>query len=189
MTAKTTLTGASSACKASLSWQELPWQKIRQQVFQLQLRIAKAEREGRKGKVKALQRLLTSSFAAKCMAVKRVTSSTGAKTPGVDGVTWSTDLQKIKAISSLKRKGYKPLPTRRIYIPKKSGKRRPLSIPALGCRAQQALHLLALEPIVEERADPNAYGFRLKRSAQDAIEQCFNALGKTHSATFVLEGD
>ena len=189
MTARTTLTGASSACKASLSWQELPWQKIRQQVFQLQLRIAKAEREGRKGKVKALQRLLTSSFAAKCMAVKRVTSSTGAKTPGVDGVTWSTDLQKIKAISSLKRKGYKPLPTRRIYIPKKSGKRRPLSIPALGCRAQQALHLLALEPIVEERADPNAYGFRLKRSAQDAIEQCFNALGKTHSATFVLEGD
>jgi len=84
MSAKITLTGASSACKASLSWQELPWQKMSRQVFQLQLRIAKAEREGRKGKVKALQRLLTSSFASKCMAVKRVTSSTGAKTPGVE---------------------------------------------------------------------------------------------------------
>ena len=46
MTAKTTLTGASSACKGPLSWQELPWQKINRQVFQLQLRIAKAEREG-----------------------------------------------------------------------------------------------------------------------------------------------
>jgi RNA-directed DNA polymerase len=190
MTAKATLTGASSACKASASWQELPWHKVKKQVFQLQVRIAKAEREGRRGKVKALQRLLTSSFYAKCLAVKRVTSNSGGKTPGIDGVTWNTDLKKMIAVSALKRKGYKPLPLRRIYIPKKSGtKLRPLSIPALGCRAQQALHLLALEPIVEERADPNAYGFRLKRSAHDAIDQCFKALGKGKSATYVLEGD
>jgi RNA-directed DNA polymerase len=46
-------------------------------VLQLQMRIAKAEREGRKGNVKALQRLLTSSFYGKCLAVRRVTSSTG----------------------------------------------------------------------------------------------------------------
>lgn len=182
-------TGALSA-KADVSWPTLNWNQIKASVFRLQVRIAKAEREGRKGKVKALQRLLTTSFYAKCLAVKRVTSSAGGKTPGVDNVIWRTDLQKMKAVKSLKRKGYKVQPLRRIYIPKVSGKgQRPLSIPTLKCRAMQALYLLALEPIVEERADPNAYGFRPKRSTHDAIEQCFNALGKAKSATFVLEGD
>jgi RNA-directed DNA polymerase len=182
-------TGALSA-KANTSWCTLKWDRVTASVFRLQVRIAKAEREGRKGKVQALQRLLTSSFHGKCLAIKRVTSSTGGKTPGIDNVTWNTDLQKMKAVKSLQRKGYKPQPLRRIYISKKSGKgQRPLSIPTLKCRAIQALHLLALEPIVEERADPNAYGFRLKRSTHDAIEQCFNALGKAKSATFVLEGD
>ena len=182
-------TGALSA-KADTSWSTLNWNPIKASVFRLQVRIAKAEREGRKGKVKALQRLLTTSFYGKCLAVKRVTSSVGAKTPGSDNMTWNTDLQKMRAVKSLKRKGYKAQPLRRIYISKKSGKgQRPLSIPTLKCRAMQALYLLALEPIVEERADPNAYGFRMKRSTHDAIEQCFNALGKAKSATFVLEGD
>ena len=182
-------TGASSN-KSIESWSAMPWPKIKRHVLRLQMRIAKAEREGRKGKVRALQRILTSSFYAKCMSVKRVTSSSGAKTPGIDGVTWNTDLQKMKAISDLKRKGYKPLPLRRVYIPKKTGnKLRPLSIPPMHSRGMQALYLLALEPIVEQRADPNAYGFRLKRSAHDAIVQCFNCLGKRKSAAFVLEGD
>ena len=188
MTAKRS-TGAAPACHAQKPWQDLPWLKISKHVFRLQVRIAKAEREGRRGKVRALQHLLTGSFYAKSLAVKRVTSSSGGKTPGVDGVTWRTQLQKTKAVSRLKRRDYKPLPLKRIYIPKRSGKRRPLSIPTLKDRAMQALHLQALEPIVEEGADPNAYGFRLKRSAHDAIEQCFNALGKAKSAGFVLEGD
>jgi RNA-directed DNA polymerase len=125
--------------------------------------------------VKALQRLLTTSFAAKCLAVKRVTSNPGAKTPGVDGKTWLTDQQKTRGIFALKRRNWQPQPLRRIYIPKKSGiqELRPLSIPTILDRAQQALYLLSLEPIVEEWSDPNAYGFRLKRSTHDAREQCF----------------
>jgi RNA-directed DNA polymerase len=182
------MTGASSA-KQMEGWSTYQWPTIQKHVFRLQMRIAKAEREGKRGKVKALQRILTTSFYAKCLAVKRVTSSSGGKTPGIDGVTWGTDLQKARAISVLKRKGYQPQPLRRIYISKKTGGLRPLSIPTIKDRAMQALYLLTLEPIVEERADPNAYGFRLKRSAHDAIEQCFNALGKAKSATFVLEGD
>lgn len=182
-------TGALSA-QANTLWSTLNWDHIKASVFRLQMRITKAERLGKKSKVKSLQRLLTSSFHGKCLAVKRVTRSAGGKTPGIDNVIWRTELQKIKAVKSLKRKGYNAQPLRRIYISKKSGKgQRPLSIPTLKCRAMQALHLLALEPIVEERADPNAYGFRLKRSTHDAIEQCFNALGKSKSAAFVLEGD
>jgi RNA-directed DNA polymerase len=181
-------TGASST-KPKDGWSTYAWPLIQKHVFRLQMRIAKAEREGRKGKVKALQRLLTCSFYAKCLAIKRVTSSSGSKTPGIDGVIWNTDLQKTKAISNLNRKGYTPRPLRRIYISKRSGKLRPLSIPTIKDRAMQALHLLTLEPLVEERADANAYGFRLKRSTQDAIDQCFKALGKAKSAPFVLEGD
>lgn len=183
-------TGAASA-KANDTWSNLNWPKLEAIVLRLQMRIAKAEREGRRGKVRALQRLLTCSFAAKCLAVKRVTSSSGSKTPGVDGKTWTTNYQKDKAIVSLKRRGYQPQPLRRIYIPKKLGsnERRPLSIPTIMDRAQQGLHLLSIAPLVEEWADPNAYGFRLKRSAQDAIQQCFIALSKTTSATMILEGD
>lgn len=182
------ITGASPTARDQ-SWQDLPWSMINAHVFRLQMRIAKAEREGKVGKVKALQRLLTSSFYAKCLAVKRVTSNVGAKTAGVDGITWRTPQSKMQAVDCLTRKDYKPLPLRRIYIPKKSGKLRPLSIPAMKCRAMQALWQAALVPIAEERADKNAYGFRPKRSAHDAIEQCFCALSRSNSATWILEGD
>lgn len=183
-------TGAASA-KPNIIWSELDWKELEGTVFRLQMRIAKAEREEKRGRVKALQRLLTTSFAAKCLAVKRVTSSSGSKTPGVDGKIWRTDQQKIQGVLALKRCGYKPQPLRRIYIPKKLGTHelRPLSIPTMMDRAQQALYLLSLEPIVEERADPNAYGFRLKRSTHDAREQCFNVLCRANSATWVIEGD
>lgn len=125
--------------------------------------IAKAEREGRCSKVKALQRLLTTSFYGICTAIKRVSSSAGSKTPGVDGVVLKTPTDKMNAVFDLKSQGYKPLPLRRIYIPKKSGKLRPLSIPTIKDRAMQALWYAALIPIAEERADPNAYGFRPQR--------------------------
>jgi RNA-directed DNA polymerase len=184
------MTGAPSA-KPDDIWSELNWPALEGIVLQLQMRIAKAEREGKRGKVRALQRLLTTSFAAKCLAVKRVTSSQGKNTPGVDGDIWRTNQQKTQGIFGLKRNGYTPQPLRRIYIPKKSNPKdlRPLSIPTMNDRAQQALYLLSLEPLVEEWADPNAYGFRLKRSCHDAQEQCFNALAKAKSATWILEGD
>lgn len=181
-------TGASSAERKN-PWKSIDWPRANAHVFQLQKRIAKAEREGRKGRVKALQRLLTSSFYAKCLAVKRVTTSTGKNTAGVDGMLLRTSKQKMQAVSELKRNGYTPLPLRRIHIPKKSGGSRPLSIPTIKDRAMQALWYTALLPIAEERADPNAYGFRPKRSTQDAREQCFAALSRRSSATWVLEGD
>ncbi len=171
------------------TWDTIQWNHAKTHVKRLQIRIAKAYREGKTGKVKALQWLLTHSRSAKLLAVKRVTENRGGKTPGVDKVVWRTANQKIKAVSALKRHGYQPQPLRRIYIPKKqSGKLRPLFIPAMECRAQQALHLLALEPI-ETMADKNAYGFRPHRSTADAIERCFTALSRRRSAQYILEGD
>jgi len=171
-------------------WDAINWHTVLKHVRQLQMRIAKAFREGKHRKAKALQWILAHSYYAKLLAVKRVVSNKGAKTPGIDGVTWKTSLQKIKAATSLKRRGYKTQPLRRIYIPKKQkGKLRPLSIPVMKCRAQQALHLLSLEPIAEIITDKNSYGFRPLRSTADAIAQCFNALARETSAQFILEGD
>ena len=153
------------------------------------MRIAKAIRQTRHGKARALQWLLTHSHAAKLLAVKRVTENKGHNTPGVDGKVWRTDRQKLEAIQQLKRRGYQPQPLRRTYITKKNGKLRPLSIPIMLDRAQQALHTQALQPVAETCADKNSYGFREGRSCADAIGQCFIALAKSCAPVWVLEGD
>jgi len=170
-------------------WKAINWKTVEDQVSRLQLRIAKAIKIKRYAKAKALQWLLTHSFFAKLLAVKRVTQNAGKRTPGVDRVIWKTDKQKMKAACDLKRKGYHAQPLRRIYIPKKNGKLRPLGIPTKSDRAQQALHLLGFMPIAEILADENSYGFRPKRSTHDAIGQCFNLLSRRDSAQWVLEGD
>jgi RNA-directed DNA polymerase len=172
-------------------WHDLNWKAITKQVKKQQLRIAKAVKEGRWNKVKALQRLLTSSFSAKALAVRRVTENRGKKTAGVDGELWSTPQQKALAITRLRKHGYKPKPLRRIYIPKASSRKelRPLSIPCMIDRAMQSLHLLALEPIAETTADKNSYGFRPMRSTADAINQCFKILCHKNASQWILKAD
>ena len=144
-----------------MSWRSIDWKAVEASVRRMQVRIAKAVREGRFGKAKAIQWLLTHSFYAKLLAVKRTTSNKGKRTPGVDGIVWKTPRRKMEAVYQIKRQDYHPLPLRRIYIPKKNGKLRPLSIPTMKDRAMQALHKLALEPIAETTADPNSYGFQI----------------------------
>ena len=180
-------TGASS--HDSLEWHLINWHQVHREVRRLQARIVQATQQGRWGKVKALQHLLTHSYSGKALAVKRVTENQGKRTPGVDGETWQTPAKKAEALSTLKQRGYHPQPLRRIYIPKKNGKMRPLGIPCIKDRAMQALYLLALDPIAETLADPNSYGFRPGRSPADAIDQCFKILNNAQSAQWVLEGD
>jgi len=170
-------------------WKAIPWKALHQQVRRLQVRIAKAIQLGKCRRASALQWLLTHSRAARLLAVRRVTTNRGANTPGIDNVRWRTDRQKLQAADNLKRHRYKPKPLRRIYIPKKNGKLRPLSIPTLHDRAMQALHALALAPVAETRADPYSYGFREGRGCADALRHVHNALSRRCSAQWVLEGD
>ena len=171
-----------------VAWQFINWDRAKQEVKLLQQRIVKATKQGRYNKVKALQWLLVHSFTAKLLAVKRITENTGGHTAGVDGVLWNPS-KGLEAARSLKRKGYKAKPLKRVYILKKNGKKRPLGIPTMYDRAMQALYLLALDPVSETTADNCSYGFRPKRGCADAIAKCFITQAGKNRAEWILEGD
>jgi RNA-directed DNA polymerase len=113
------------------NWNLVNWKKVRAIVYRMQTRIAKSIREGKWGKAKALQYILARSFCGKLLAVNRITSNKGSRTPGLDGVTWNSPSHRWQAALNLKVSGYQSQALRRIYIPKKNGKKRPLGISTL----------------------------------------------------------
>jgi RNA-directed DNA polymerase len=185
--------GVKAKCASSQpevsKWTDMDWDRCERGVRKLQARIVKAQKEKRYNRVRALQSILVTSYYAKALAVKRVTSNKGKRTAGVDKVKWTAPTSKIKAALSLKRRGYKPKPLNRVYIDRSNGKKRPPGIPAMQDRAMQALYLMALEPVTETMADGNPYGFRRKRSTADAIDALHRLLSRKCSPEWILEGD
>src|SRR6195952_3207617 len=179
----------SALSHAPENWYAVDWRRVERNVRGMQIRIAKATREGNWRRVKALQRMLTRTLSAKLYAVRRVTQNQGARTAGVDRELWDSPESRRLAVDRLKRHGYKPLPLRRGFIPKANGKESPLGIPTMHDRAMQALYLLALEPVAESTSDPNSYGFRLHRSTADAMGQIRVCMSRKSSARWVLEAD
>lgn len=169
-------------------WGTIPWRKLEVRVFKLQRRIYQATTRGETSKARKLQKLLATSWSAKCLAVRRVTQENkGKKTAGVDGIKSLTPPQRLKLISDMDlRTPAKPV--RRVWIPK-TGKpeKRPLGIPCLQDRAAQGLVKLALEPEWEAKFEANSFGFRPGRSCHDAIGQIFNTI--SHSPRYVLDAD
>jgi RNA-directed DNA polymerase len=176
--------------ETEILWKNIPWKAIEKRVNKLQSRITKAIAAGKGGLAKKLQYLLTNSFFAKLLAVRKVTTNKGKNTPGIDKCLWSTPASKLKGALSLKRKGYKSTPLRRTYIEKKGKKKkRPLGIPTMYDRAMQALYAMALDPISEATADKVSFGFRKKRCIHDAAAHIFRYLRFKNSAQWILEGD
>jgi RNA-directed DNA polymerase len=174
----------------AILWDCIRWDKIESEVYRIQTRIVKYLKQGKLWLAKKLQRLLRKSYHAILLAIKRVTSNKGKNTAGVDGKVIRTPKQKIRIAEIIKhQRRYRALPLRRILIPKKNGKMRPLGIPTMHDRIMQAIHLIALAPVAEYTADKSSYGFRPKRSTADAIQNCFLSLCRKKCAKWVLEGD
>lgn len=171
-------------------WKTIDWEKAEQEVNRLQARIVKATQKKNWNNVKRLQYLLTHSYYAKVLAVRKVTTSKGKNTAGIDGKKWLTTVSKMRAVLSLTDKNYKAKPLRRVYIDKKDKrKKRPISIPCMYDRAMQALYAMALDPVSEATADKRSFGFRKGRSCHDACEYIFQVLARRYSPEWVLEGD
>jgi RNA-directed DNA polymerase len=179
----------STAATSVYEWADLDWRAIEKQVYKLQKRIYQAAQRGDVKTVHSLQRLLMRSWAAKCLATRRVTQDNrGKKTAGVDGVKNVPPDRRLH-LASLLTLPDKAQPTRRVWIPKPSSpsEKRPLGIPVMKDRAEQALVKLALEPEWEARFEPNSYGFRPGRSCHDAIEAIFLAI--RYKPKYVLDAD
>jgi RNA-directed DNA polymerase len=159
-------------------------------VFRLQQRIYQAERRGDHKQVHNLQRLLLSSWSARCLAVRQVTQDKrGKRTQGVDGVANLTPTQRMVLVEKLgEMLNWQADPIRRTYIEKRgTTEKRGLGIPTMRDRAMQALVKLALEPEWEAKFEPNSYGFRPGRSAHDAMEAIFNHIRL--KPKYVLDAD
>ena len=179
-----------SELTTTYEWKTLPWRKLERNVFKLQKQIYRAACRGQRAKVKRLQRLLIHSWAARVLAVRRVTQdNAGKKTAGIDGLKSLPPHQRLSLAQRLKSGWGKASPTRRVWIPKvgNTEELRPLNIPTLEDRARQTLFKLALEPQWEAKFEPNSFGFRPGRSCHDAIMAIY--LQVCHQPKWILDAD
>lgn len=157
-----------------LKLHELEWIKYYPKIANMQESLIAAYRDKDSCKVHELQRKIVTSFEGRALAVRKVVTNKGGKTAGIDGQTWETSNQRMKAIDKLRTiaqnsKSYEASPVKRVWIPKAGTTQelRPLGIPTIIDRAVQALYHIAVDPIVEEQSDEHSYGFRKYRSPGD----------------------
>lgn len=122
------------------------------------------------------------------VAYQKIASNGGSTTKGSDGRSIDgMSLARIETlIASLKDESYQPHPSRRVHIPKKNGKTRPLGIPAFEDKLVQEVVRMILEAIYEGHFETTSHGFRPKRSCHTALLH----IQKTFSgAKWFIEGD
>ncbi|HEY5248262.1 MAG TPA: group II intron reverse transcriptase/maturase [Dermatophilaceae bacterium] len=175
-----------------LDWHAVNWRAVEEDVRRLRQRIFTASQVGDLKRVRSLQKLMLRSRANTLLSVRRVTEvNAGRKTAGVDGKVVLLSSVKAELADWVQRnaKPWQARPVRRVYIPKKGG-RRPLGIPVIVDRVLQARVVNALEPEWEARFESKSYGFRPGRGCHDAIDAIFHvAKGANPKRQWVLDAD
>jgi len=174
-------------------WQSIDWQRAEEEVRRLRQRIFTASQAGDLRKVRNLQKLMLRSRSNALVGVRRATEiNTGRKTAGIDGRVVLLPQSKAELADWVQHRAalWKPLPVKRVFIPKAGGKLRGLGIPVIADRCLQAVTLNALEPEWEARFEPRSYGFRPGRGCHDAIGMIFLAAkGKSPKRQWILDAD
>lgn len=174
------------------SWHNINWYNVYRHIRNLRRRIFKASENSDWKKVRSLQKLMLKSYSNVLFSVRKATEDNkGRKTPGVDKILCSTPEQRLKMSRELAlNHSFEPLPARRVYIPKKNGKKkRPLGIPTIRDRCLQAMVKNALEPCWEAQFEGISYGFRPGRSTHDAIHKIYNISCPNKTMKWVLDAD
>jgi RNA-directed DNA polymerase len=175
-------------------WETIDWPAVHLTQTMIQQRLVETYRKQDIGAVYRLQHEILQNRNMRLCAVKRVTTSKGAKTPGIDNETlkepyekWAASIRLLQWAHSLDT--YKAKPVRRVLIPKDNGESRPLGIPTIFDRLAQCMYYQIIDPIVEDTSDRNSYGFRARRSCGDVIQQLTLLLGSPTSAKWILDAD
>jgi RNA-directed DNA polymerase len=172
-------------------WQRVDWRQAERTVRNLRQRIFRAAQQGDLRKVHALQKLMLRSNSNTLLSVRRVTQqSAGKHTPGVDKVIIKTPQARGRLVDLLSTaQPWRAQPARRVYIPKVSGKLRPLGIPTVLDRCLQARVKNALEPFWEARFEETSYGFRPGRGCHDAIAKIYLLANSRGRKRWVVDAD
>jgi RNA-directed DNA polymerase len=173
-----------------LDWHAIDWKQVYRRVRNLRQRIFRASRDNDLKKVRSLQRLMLRCRANVLVSVRRVTQvNHGKDTPGVDEVLITTPEERARLCTQLSQLDrHQVRPVRRVYIPKRQGKR-PLGIPTIVDRCVQAVVKNALEPFWEARFEGISYGFRPGRGCHDAIEKLFRLARTNTTRPWVVDAD